>query len=264
MKDLIKKIICPTDLSDNAYHAIKYTHALAKIFDSEVILFHCCIENDTSAIDHASNELNSIIKTIKKEDQFSKVNFVATIRQGTPEKELLDYLSKNKMDLLSMAINGYSKEYSSITSRVIENTNCPVLEIPGNYLHKPIHKIIFATDMNSSESEAVSFSLRFAEHLEAHIDFLNVEGKENKKLVEVAEYALNKFVNKSNYEDVAFHLVDKEDTIKGILDFSENNNADLIILSHKKFYENVIAGTHTHKLVSKTRIPVMILNKNSF
>jgi nucleotide-binding universal stress UspA family protein len=264
MKDFIKKIICPTDLSDNAYHAIKYTHALAKIFDSEVTLFHCTGKNDPAVVDHAKNELNAIIRTIKKEDEFSKVNFVIVTRHGEPEKELLEYMSKNKMDLLSMAINGYAKEYSPITSRIIENTSCPVLEIPGDYVHKPIYNIVFATDLNTAESEAVSYSLRFAEHLQAHIDFLNVERKENKKLEEVAEYALNKLVNKSNYEDVAFHLVDKEDIIKGILDFAGNNKADLIILSHKKLYEDSIAGTHTHRLVSRTPIPVMILNRNSF
>ncbi|HXA01263.1 MAG TPA: universal stress protein [Cytophagaceae bacterium] len=262
MKDLIKNIICPTDLSDNAYHAIKYTHGLAKIFNSEVILFHC--SKESADIDYAKNELNAIIKTIRKEDQFSKVNFLIVIRQGVPEKELLEYMSKNKMDLVSMAINGYAREYSSITSRIIENTSCPVLEVPGNHVHKPIYNIVFATDMDTAESEAVSFSLRFAEHLQAHIDFLNVESQENKKLEEVAEYALTKLVNKSKYEDVAFHLVDKEDTIKGILDFAENSKADLIILSHKKLYEESIAGTHTHRLVSKTPIPVMILNKTSF
>ena len=263
MKDLIKKIICPTDLSDNAYHAIKCTHGLAKIFDSEITLFHCALEKSHAAADHAKNELNAIIKTIRKEDQFSKVNFVVAIRQGTPEKELLDYMSKNRMDLLSMAINGYTKEYSSITSRIIENTSCPVLEIPGNYIHKPIFKIVFATDMDTAESESVSFSLKFAEHLEAHIDFLNVESKKNKKFEKVAEYALNQLVNKSDYEDVAFHQVDKKETVKAILDFAENSNADLIILSHKKLYENSPAGTHTHALVSKSKIPVMVLNKSS-
>jgi K+-sensing histidine kinase KdpD len=192
------------------------------------------------------------------------VNFVTVIRQGYVEKELLDYMSKNKMDLLSMAISGYSKEYSSVTSRIMENTSCPVLEIPGNYTHKPIYNIVFATDMDTNESEPVSFSLRFAEQLQAHIDFLNVENKESKKFEKVAEYALNKLVNKSNYEDVAFHLVDKEDTIKGILDFAQNCKTDLIILSHKKLYEDSIAGTHAHKIISQTSIPVMILNKNSF
>jgi Universal stress protein family len=62
MKDLIKKIICPTDLSDNAYYAIKYTHGLAKIFDSEVILFHSVTEKGHKAVDHAKKELDAIIK----------------------------------------------------------------------------------------------------------------------------------------------------------------------------------------------------------
>jgi nucleotide-binding universal stress UspA family protein len=225
--------------------------------------FHCSAEKDFAA-EQARHELNAIIKTIKTEDPFSKVNFVIIVRQGVAEEELLGYMSKNKMDLLSMAINGYSREYSSITSRLIENTTCPILEVPGDYKHKPISNIVFATDMDNAETEAVAFSLKFAEHLEAHIDFLNVENNENKKFEKVAEYALNKLVNKSQYADVAFHLVDKEDTIKGILDFAGNSKADLIILSHRKLYEDCMAGTHTHKLISRTSIPVMVLNKNSF
>jgi nucleotide-binding universal stress UspA family protein len=264
MKGLIKKIICPTDLSDNAYHAIKYSHGLAKIFDSELIIFHCSVTDKSGNIEQATHELDVIIKTIKKEDQFSKVNFTVVIRHGVVEKELLDYISKNKMDLLSMTINGSSSEYSPITQRIIDNTNCPVLAVPGNYIHKPIYNIVFGTDMNTAESEAVSFSLKFAEQLEAHIDFLNIESKKDKKFEEVAEYALNELVNKSNYNDVAFHLVDEEDTINGILNFTGSHKADLIILSHKKMYENSITGTHTHGLISKTSVPVMILPKSSF
>jgi nucleotide-binding universal stress UspA family protein len=264
MNDFIKKVICPTDLSDNAYHAIKYTHGLAKIFDAELTIFHCLTENKSEAFDNANHELNAIIKTIKKEDQFSKVNFSIVIKHGSAEKELLDYMSKNKMDLLSMAINGYATEYSLFTQRIIDNTNCPIIEVPGNYQHKPIYNIVFATDLNTAESEAVLFSLKFAEHLEAHIDFLNIENKEDRKLVDVAEYALNELVNRSNYNDVAFHLVNEGDTVDGLLNFSTGNKADLIILSHKKMYENSITGTHTHKLVSKTPVPVMILPKSSF
>jgi nucleotide-binding universal stress UspA family protein len=146
---MFKKILFPTDGSENSQKAISYVIDLAKKYNSEVIILHShelsgIVYSPAGAPNYYSfdveleNELFSSCKQIlqakEKELKDAGVTLVKTIlEKGNAGSSILKIIENENCDLVVIGSRGLGTIKSlllgSVSNYVIHHTQCPVLLI---------------------------------------------------------------------------------------------------------------------------------------
>jgi nucleotide-binding universal stress UspA family protein len=125
-----QKILVPLDGSDLAEKALPYTKAIAKLKNSEVILFAVSITPEGYRRDRL---LKSYLDVNAKELDSQGIQVTTTVAYGEVAEEIIEFADKNKVDLIIISTHGYSgiKRWmlGSITQKVLYGTCAPVLLI---------------------------------------------------------------------------------------------------------------------------------------
>ena len=149
----IKKILWPTDLSENAAYALPYVTSLSEKYQAEVHLIF--VVEDVHQFDHFYGDASlSFLKEfqqriIRKGEEYLDRICARTlsgcplykkhVAVGDPAHEILEYIYEGKMDLVVMATHGHGKEthggemrhfpFGSVSEKVIRNSPAPVLAV---------------------------------------------------------------------------------------------------------------------------------------
>jgi nucleotide-binding universal stress UspA family protein len=153
--DLIKNILAPTDLSLLSAQGVVYAGNLAKATGAQIIVGHVVPTDEF--VSHA-RLLETSYSSAKIEEQLSRLlerhtqllhdfvtrqllssNSALAVRQivemGDPYGLIVEWVKKNRIDLIIMSTHGRSglprMMLGSVTERVLRNAHCPVLAIPA-------------------------------------------------------------------------------------------------------------------------------------
>jgi len=112
-----KKILYPVDLSAQSRAVAPSVAAMAKRFDSEVVLLHV-----TGA---AAPEFDQFATGV-----FSGIPVVRELRAGDPAHQIVSYAEEHKVDLIMMPTHGHGPFRAlllgSVTAEVLHEVHCPV------------------------------------------------------------------------------------------------------------------------------------------
>jgi nucleotide-binding universal stress UspA family protein len=140
---LFTNILVPVDGSDNSYRALDAALLLSEKLGSDITVIHVMEE---VPITHIGSEkmLNELLEAYKKENQdiLLKCSEIANQRgltiktfllQGNPASAILDYIKKEKFDLVIMGSRGLGKFkeliLGSVSSKIVHHSPCAVLLI---------------------------------------------------------------------------------------------------------------------------------------
>lgn len=162
----MRKVLVPTDFSENAMNAIKYACQIFKYETSEFFIVHTYADevyrkdvvNDRSLL----NELKETVFQ-KSEEQLKKTQAEVTAYSPNPKHsytyisafgtlvdEVNHIVSKENMDIVVMATRGQTNNrsitFGSNTLQVLKYVDCPVLAIPENYTYHPPKEVLFPTN----------------------------------------------------------------------------------------------------------------------
>lgn len=154
MKQIIKKILAPTDLSPLAREGIRYALETAQTFAAEVIVYHVISYEDREFPVHhgaeqwvtsgeSSEEILELTQKRKQEvdrylnDNFSDVLSGLKVREeveiGRPAEKIVEKAAAEGVDIIIMCTHGRSgvRYYliGSVTERVVRLAHCPVLSV---------------------------------------------------------------------------------------------------------------------------------------
>jgi nucleotide-binding universal stress UspA family protein len=143
----VKKVLWPTDFSENAAKALPYVRSLSENYQTEVHVLYVIQELahynepwygefDRSHIDklHEWEE-----KTAKKRlDEICENHlqgcplYIKHIAIGDPGHEILKLIEKEKVDMVVMATHGRKGHFrfGSVAEKVVKNSPVPVITIP--------------------------------------------------------------------------------------------------------------------------------------
>ncbi|MDA3894215.1 MAG: universal stress protein [Salinivirgaceae bacterium] len=284
-----KKILVLIDFSESLINACEYAFGIAKIADAEVKLLHVYEDptlnrsgkNTTSwqayekieaeqIFSKAQADMLSFSNELKKRIgsvMLENIKFHFALLKGNTE-DVIEALGKRyKPDLIILGSEGRDENNSmfsgGITTKVIENTNFPVLTIPTSASFSGIGflNIVYATDFNEADNSSLNNLLDIVAPFNTKIHCIHIDNKEDSlKQDKVAE--LNKFL-KIEYPkyDIKCILLKNNDLVNGLEDYIDNNNnIDIISFSspkrtlfHKIFYTN-----NLNRLVSTCKIPMLV------
>lgn len=247
----MKKILVPTDFSDQANIALSAAAGIARKSNAEIVLLHIIdLPQETMDMIKPGYDLPEIM--FFKQHAESKLTQIAlspalnglTVSQilklGKTFDEVNIVANANNIDLIVMGSHGASglKELfiGSNTEKVIRTSNIPVLTIKGNNADIKFDKVVVANDFTEDVKEGFEKIIEFLKANKATPQFLFVNTPNNFKPTHVAEKLAHDFLAQYNLGTYDFSIYNDLDIEKGILNFAEREKADLIAM-----------GTHGRK-----------------
>jgi len=182
----MKKLLVPTDFSDNARHALLVALKLAKRLHAEITL--CAVYDQPSSGQSVLRDLSEQLRESTNEDLEQEVQEVRSshpevaIRTKSIQGDTAEMIAKladlEKADLIVMGKTGRSgfsnKLFGSVALQTIAETDHPVLLIPQDWKYKDITKICLATDLSDFDYPKVLHPLiRFAQLFNAPVELLH-------------------------------------------------------------------------------------------
>lgn len=263
----MKKILVPTDFSDNALNAANYAISIAKILQARITLFHTFHSSQPAGVlksldsileQDAENEMKDLVKKLPAE---VPVDF--KIVKGDPVSAIAQ--QSGNYDLVVMGTQGATglKEVfiGSVTGGVMRHTQTPVLAIPSGYHFHTIQRIGFAVaDLQLYSKESTALVRELVNELKAQVFVFHqsenmeaeVEVPSNLEWMGDIPYTVS-IVNNGKGLDVNIH------------DFVENKNIDLLCMVRRKrnyigFFERLLKDSVTLSHVFQCKIPLLILH----
>lgn len=140
---MFSKILVPVDGSDNSYRALDTALFLSEKLGSNITVIH--VMEDVPVLYIESQKLLSeLLENYKKErkDILSKCSEIATkkgvtidtvLLQGNPTSIILEFIKKEKCDIVIMGSRGMGKFkeiiLGSVSSKIVHHSSCPVMLI---------------------------------------------------------------------------------------------------------------------------------------
>lgn len=278
-----RKILLPTDFSENSWNAIKYA---LDLFENEQCDFY--ILNVFTTIGFASDnimvpEMGEIaFNSVKKnsENGLDKILYRISFRKDNPNHEFFtismydtllfsikEIVKKNAINLIIMGTKGSSNVlttfFGSNTVTVMEKVrNCPVIAIPEKTDLKMPHEIVFPTSLKTQyKSEELQHLVDIASVNNSSIRILHIQNENSLD----EEQLNNKKILRDNFASLehSFHYIRDVDLYTSLYKFIEIMNTDMIVFINKEhsFFENVFSNPMVKELGYHSKVPVLTLHK---
>ncbi|MEM6718954.1 MAG: universal stress protein [Bacteroidota bacterium] len=279
----MKKILLPTDFSENSLNAIRYAVQLFKDQKCNFIL----LNTYTPVIYHvqymevgaaqfglmdalkekSQNRLKSVQETIEKE--FPNPNHIfsriSAFNMLISEIELL--YEENTMEMIIMGTQGASgiKEvlFGSNMIHVLKNCKCPLLAVPSDYKFETPHELLFPSDYGINfEERHVAEIKNIASLCSARVNILHVTHAD--ELTETQEANREKLA--THFEGVSnlFHTVNHHDIGTAISEFQSQSRINFLAMLNNKhsFFENLFFGSKVKYIGLHLKTPFLVIPAN--
>lgn len=282
----MKKVVLPTDFSENAWKAISYATTLYKNLECEFYLLNVFSIDSFSlssilppepglpVYDYALGDSQMKLEDLRDKliyDKNPKHRYELVSKYNSLTEALKNLVNKKDIDIIIMGTKGATDSinvlYGSNALDVMENiTGCPVLVVPDE-AHAVIPKeIVFTTSLKHyyKQNELISL-FQIVELSKANVKILHVLEKE-KKLSNTQEEIKNMLLNIFQPFKHSFHiLVSKGEPEIVIAKFTEENKSDMIALVNRKhnFLTSIIGQTFTEEMGLESKIPLLIMHHSN-
>ncbi|MCJ8163354.1 universal stress protein [Pontibacter sp. E15-1] len=276
----MKRILVPTDFSEQAHYAFEVAVAIARRTGAAIKLLHV-IEtpamSDFSAtgdvirpgnlqqvyvlqlLETTKGQMKQLAASVKHEG----VDVVQEVDVDKPISKIRRTIQQDNVDLVVMGSKGSSglDEFllGSNTEKVVRTAECPVLTVKHRHLHFDVREIVVASDFKREISHAMARFKHFQQLFGArlHLVYINTpgafesSGNLHLKLEEIAKKNMLQNYTTNVYDDV----LEEE----GIMHFAQDIRADLIMLAThgRTGFSHLLSGSIAEDLVNHTRIPVL-------
>ncbi len=279
----MKKILVPTDFSENASSAFLYAMELAESLNAMVTVVH---------IYHPSaNHLNEFY--IPSDDEIQKIseerldNFVAKdysknieevivatmVEQkliiGFAADQLVEMSKSGEYDLIVMGATGSTgvleKVFGKVSLYVAQRAVCPVLLIPSGVLFRPIKRFMYASEYQSADEKVLVKIGEFSNLLNAKIHLVHVYDKTETPIAgnHLAHFLLEKaFQLKAPWLQFKMDSVKSDTVAHGLETYAQEHNMDWMILvkPQRKFWQRLLHVSKTNEIIMNPQIPLMVMH----
>jgi len=281
MKELrfnpVRKILVPTDFSDNADHALSYAAMLAAKLRSKLVLFHSikvpvvAINEmvaevpDEQLIKEANKQLEKLKNKIRSRQVPAEVETASSM--GFAVDEIINYCGSKNTDLVVMGTKGAhglsELLLGSNTAEVVSKATCPVLAVPHDAKINGIQKVVFATNYSDNDFQSIFLLTEIFKPWNPEIIIVHVEDSHHPKVESsIFERFKEQVVTSIAYDKFYFNLIDGADTEDAVSNFATSNNVDIISVSKRKLslFERLVGVSVSKRLAYHTHIPLLVFH----
>lgn len=270
----MKRILVPTDFSEHAENALKVASQIAKKNDSEIVILHMLeLPHQMSDAITGGASIPETMLFMKKANEMLDEVSARPYLDGIPVTEIvkmdkpvhgISQVSKDyEIDLIIMGSHGASgiEELliGSNTEKVVRNSEIPVLVIKKDISDFNPDIIVFASDFSDETRKPFEKFLGFTKFFESKILLVTICTPNSFKPTHSIEKAMNEFVAEFNLTNYSTHIYNDTNIEKGIINFSNSINADIIgMCTHGRTgFAHFFNGSISEGLVNHAIKPVV-------
>jgi nucleotide-binding universal stress UspA family protein len=270
----MKRILVPTDFSKHAEYALRVAAQIAKANNSEIMLLHMLElpHQGSDAIGSGSaipeimffkNKAIERLENLMDSDFLEGIEVSEIIQFEKAFEGILAVSKKNKVDFIVMGSHGASGFQElfigSNTEKVVRFSDVPVLVIKNETPDFNASKFVFASDFSDEIKAPFAKLVSLANTFNSHLDLVMINTPNSFKPTHVAESIMNEFVKGYNLTNYATHIYNDVNVEKGILNFANAVNADLIgMCTHGRTgFSHFFNGSISEDLVNHAVRPVV-------
>ena len=271
----MKKILIPTDFSKYADEAIEVGAQIAKKNNSEIVLIHMlelpthmndAVTNETSIpeIMLFKNKAEETLKNIKNRPSLKNIKVTEVIRLDTATNGINNYIKQNNdIDLIVMGSHGATGIneilIGSNTEKVVRQSEIPVLVIKNKSENFKTANIVFASDFSNEIKKPFKKVLDYAKLFEAKLKLVMICTPNSFKSTSAALNIVTEFVSEFDMPEYSFETYNESNIEKGILNYSNENKADIIAFcTHgRTALSHFFTGSISEDLVNHSSKPVL-------
>lgn len=272
----MKKILFPTEFANHAPEVFKYAAELAYFFKAELMVMHAfgkpeysltteeLIEKRTAVV---NENMVAFVQNHLPEDYRTdiKVSYLAKI--GYPNEAIVKVAEENDVDIIVMGMTGKGQGIGNLFGQtsldVLAKADCPVLTIPATAKFAGIDNIVYTTNFEFRDLEAINYLKKWSTTFEAPIHCMHVlEKEENMAIVQK-----NMTILKGAYrgqQDMHFDIVAGEFASETER-FARAKKADIVaIMSHKRnFIFRLLERSAVKGITKNIQMPLLVLKDNT-
>ncbi len=276
----MRKIVIPTDFSDNAMNAVKYAMELFKYERCEYTVVHAfadTVYENTLEMSRAffeeykdkvqqgtDKQLAQLVDEMRKISPNPRHKYDYKSVFGSLVDTVNDLVNKENADIVIMGTKGATDDrditFGSETLQVMKYVKCPVLAVPEGYHDRPPQNMLFPTNyMLPYKGRELKLVSMLAKNFAATIHFLHItNGKKMSFRQQDNKSFLECFVDENI---VMFNEVVGEDLTSCINSFIERNEINFLVMvnSRHSYLENIMYTSTIEKIGLRINIPFLVL-----
>lgn len=274
----MKRILVPTDFSENALQALKVAAQLARKYNAKLYLLHMLgISQAIIGKDEASEGAEAIyymklvkrrFEELKSQEYLKGLEVEEIVQNYKIFSEVNDVAHEHGIDLVVMGSHGTGMVndffVGSNTEKVVRSSDFPVLVIKKDRPDFKMDKVVFACDFDMENIHAYRRAMHLFNNFgsEVHLLYVNLPNQNFLNSSEMEERVKN-FIAEAdngdlaNLEKVTYH---SDYTIEnGIYNFSNKVDADLIAIpTHgRQGISHFFMGSIGEDLANHAELPVI-------
>lgn len=268
----MKKLLVPTDFSQNAAAALDYAVDIANRFGSHITLVNSYHLSSTATVmvsveammrEEAEAEMHALVDSVRPLLR-AGTSVEGKVLRGEPVNAISRTAAAGHYDLIVMSTQGATglKEIftGSTANGVIKNSGVPVLAIPSGFPFQPFQTIIFAVDESGLTSvEPMAALLGLAKSYSAKVRVYHKDtGEDDAGIDPTIDMFLENVEHSFHYE------LDSEHIHESLSSFAEDYQADMLCMIRRKrsFLERIFHNSATTREMFQIRIPILVLQDN--
>ncbi len=274
----MKKILVPTDFSDQAGFALDAAVDLSQATGATIVLLHIVegfasgsfstmggIPEDYSQdifvgklLEKRQSELEKLISG----DRYRGHSIKSSLHVGNPFTHISRDILETEADLVimgSQGTSGYEEVLiGSNTERVVRYADCPVITVKQAVELDQIKDIAFAADFIDAETNVIQALKQLQSALEAKLHLVKVDTPGTFESSRTIKNRIKEFVSHHQLENYTMEIYNEYTEEDGIIYFAEDIDADLIALSThgRTGLSHLLSGSIAEDVVNHAKRPV--------
>lgn len=284
----MKTILCGTDYSENSEAALKYAYALSNtigahlkvvhVFDYPTLLDNLSLEPEDPFPDiegDAYKKHRSKLKTFCTRVLNAELDELNVAVEAIENKSVADGIfskvEETRAFLLVTGMKGGSalRELlmGNTTKHLIERSSCPVLAIPADAAYSEIKTIVYATDFEDEDIEAIKNLVKIAQPINADIRVLHIH-TQNEEAFKIKKKGFEKLLEEQvEYDKLSTEIILSVDIFNSLRIYLGDVGADLVAMlerekkdmNKKWFHRDFVKRMETYG-----RVPLLSFNKSNY
>lgn len=275
----MKKILLPTDFSENSYEAIDYALRIFKNVTCKFYLTHTYMPPVYNAEylvgspgliglgdvmqETSMTQLEKLQNHLEKQYKNPNHSFITHSAFNTLLNEVLETVESEDIDMVVMGTKGATGAaeilFGTNTVHILKKAKCPVLVVPPNFKYENPLEVLFPTDFEIAYNKKILAPL---------LDIADEHGSQINVLHVSTGYDLTPDQEKQKKDlgellgtKVLFHDVPSNEIINAINDFQTKEKINLLVMIKNKhtFIERLFIEPTIKKIGFHVTIPFLVL-----
>lgn len=171
-----------------------------------------------------------------------------------------DVIEKNNIELILMATHQDEALSINHVNEVIRNAKVPVIVVPAGSDIKKIAEIIYATDYDIGDINAIGYTLKIARTFGIELKVVHVSEAGSADTNEKEKSAFEDRLKKIHARNMSYQIVNGKDMETRLARLVKTEHAGLLAMlhHHHSFFGRLFIHSDTKQLLRDNKIPMLI------